>query len=1844
MYSTYLGGSAFDTTEAIAIDGSGNAYVTGFTRSTNFPTQNPYQGTHAGGTYDAFITKLSPSGSALSYSTFLGGSEWDRGYGLAVDGSGNAYVTGYTWSTNFPTQNPYQGTHAGGTYDAFISKFSSSGSALSYSTYLGGSGYDYGYAIAVDLAGNAYVTGYTESSNFPVQNAFQGTLGGGGYCDAFISKFSSSGSALSYSTFLGGSGEDRGYGIAVDASGNAYVTGHTTSINFPTQNPYQGTHAEGTYDAFITKLSSSGSALSYSTYLGGSHWDKGWGIAIDGSGNAYVTGETSSSDFPTQNPYQETIAGSRDAFVAKFFSDGSLTVTTTVVSSISSSSATSGGIVTADGGASVTARGVCWSTSANPTISGSKTSDGTGTGIFTSSITGLIPGTAYHVRAYATNGAGTSYGSDITFTTVAPVLKTFNFTGEVTEVSDSAIFGGVVVGDRISGSYTFDATTAPKNALAYWYEFANEASTQMNVQVGTLSLTQPFKIGVYDDAVVGVVQDLYAVNSGDDVSSEEIHVNMEVEGYTPNYITSLDLPLTPPSVTGAQIIRANIQLYLDDWANSLNGSLRASWETLDVTPAVTTTPVSSILATSATSGGTVTDGGGSAAVSARGVCWSTSANPTVTGGHTTDGTGTGSFTSSMTGLSPGTVYHVRAYATNSEGVGYGSDMSFTTSAEAPSAATDAATSVTTGSAGLNGTVNANGASTTVEFEYGTTTGYGNMVTASESPLSGISSQPVSKAISGLTSNTTYHFRVKATNSMGTTHGSDVSFVTSADAPSASTSEATSVTSGSATLNGAVNPNGTATEIIFEYGTTTSYGNTATAGQSPLSGSGSQAVSKGITGLAPGTTYHCRVKATNSKGTAYGSDVSFTTSPTAPTGATGSAAPVGSSTATLNGTVNPNGASTTVLFEYGATTNYGSTVTADQSPATGTSSQSVSKEISGLSPATTYHFRVKATNSAGTASGSDGSFTTAASGPTTVTSAANPVAASSATLNGTVNPNGASTTVTFQYGTTTGYGSTVTAVPGTMTGTSSQSASAGISGLNANTTYYFRIKAVNTAGSSYGSAQSFTTASAAPAVVTGSAGSVSTDGATLNGTVNPNGLATTHYFQYGKTASYGLLTTPVSAGSGSTQISVNGQITDLTSDTAYHYRLVAFNSLGTVYGDDKTLTTSAPPVTKPTVTTGWATSVTGNAAKFNGTMNPNGAETTYYFQYGTTTSYGSTTTSKGAGIGTSDVSVNEDLSGLIANTTYHFRLVGTNSAGTTYGNDQSFTTGTTAKAIIVAGGGPYAGNNIWDITQMIAAYAFKALVYQGYTKDSIYYLSPNTSHDVDGGGSDVDAAATLSNLENAIKVWAKDASDLFLYMIDHGGIGSFRLSPSETLLATNLDSWLDTLQNDGVEKVVVVYDACHSGSFLPDLTPPDGKARVLATSATSGQNSLFSARGTLSFSYLFWSNMFNGDSFYSAFVKAKDAVGMAYPNRMKPLVEANWNGTGNEKDDKTLAEQVAVGLGIFSASGLPTIESISPLQTVVVGNSAGIYAENVVAIAEVNRVWAVITPPDFANSDEPVTDLPVCEMSGGSGQYQGTYSGFNAEGTYNIAVFVEDKDGFLSVPLTTTVNAIIPITTTTTTTTTTSTTTTSTNPTTTTTTSTTTTTLPAPSVITGSANPVGTATATLSGTVRPNGVNTGYSFQYGRSGIYGLTTTNTSVGAGSGEVYVSENVAGLEPGAEYHFRIVGASSVGTSYGSNQTFKTAYASVIFVKQNDDTCDGNSPCHTTIQAAIDAADTGVSIKIAGGTYDESFVLNESKLLTLSGGWNDGFTDQTGEATVINAPRAAQGSLTIQNVNIMP
>ena len=335
VYSTYLGGSGNDAGIGIAVDDVGNAYVTGITASTNFPTAHPLQasnGAYRPTTGNAFVTKINVAGSALVYSTYLGGSGDDRGAGISLDGSGNAYVTGQTASTDFPTTNPLQANSSGFT-DAFVAKINAAGSALVYSTYLGGGGNDFGSGIAVDGLGNAYVTGQTASTNFPITSPLQASFGGGSgfLVDAFVTKINAAGSALVYSTYLGGSGDDFGQGVAVDGAGNAYVTGSTSSTNFPTANPLQASFGGGD-DAFVTKINAAGSAFVYSTYLGGNGDDQGRGIAVDGAGNAYVTGWTRSTNFPTANPLQLSYSGggeNSNVFVTKINVAGSAYVYST---------------------------------------------------------------------------------------------------------------------------------------------------------------------------------------------------------------------------------------------------------------------------------------------------------------------------------------------------------------------------------------------------------------------------------------------------------------------------------------------------------------------------------------------------------------------------------------------------------------------------------------------------------------------------------------------------------------------------------------------------------------------------------------------------------------------------------------------------------------------------------------------------------------------------------------------------------------------------------------------------------------------------------------------------------------------------------------------------------------------------------------------------------------------------------------------------------------------------------------------------------------------------------------------------------------------------------------------------------------------------------------------------------------------------------------------------------------------------------------------------------------------------------------------------------------------------
>lgn len=337
IYSTYLGGTGDDQGDAIAVDCYGNAYVTGSTRSTDFPTKTGSYDTSQNGSEDVFVTKLNSTGSALVYSTYLGGTldEPYWGASIAVDRYGKAYVAGTTTSADFPTTSGAYDRIPSATIaalgDAFVTKLNSNGNGLVYSTYLGGEGQDGAYyvdAIALDQTGKAYISGFTDSVDFPTTAGAWDITFNGPYYDAFVTKLNASGSALVYSTYLGGTSDDDATGIAVDGAGRAYVTGYTSSLDFPTTSGAYQPANNGSYDAFVTKLNSTGTGLVYSSYLGGTADDIGSSVAVDWAGRAHVAGQTASLDFDTTaGAFDNTFNGGSpfegDVFVTKFNSSGS---------------------------------------------------------------------------------------------------------------------------------------------------------------------------------------------------------------------------------------------------------------------------------------------------------------------------------------------------------------------------------------------------------------------------------------------------------------------------------------------------------------------------------------------------------------------------------------------------------------------------------------------------------------------------------------------------------------------------------------------------------------------------------------------------------------------------------------------------------------------------------------------------------------------------------------------------------------------------------------------------------------------------------------------------------------------------------------------------------------------------------------------------------------------------------------------------------------------------------------------------------------------------------------------------------------------------------------------------------------------------------------------------------------------------------------------------------------------------------------------------------------------------------------------------------------------------------
>jgi len=487
------------------------------------------------------------------------------------------------------------------------------------------------------------------------------------------------------------------------------------------------------------------------------------------------------------------------------------TVTTTIASDVASTTAVSGGNVTADGGASITARGVCWATTANPTTTNDKTSDGTGTGTFTSNLTGLAPGTLYHIRAYATNSSGTAYGTDLTFTTVAvvPTLSTATPTNPTTT--------GVTSG----GNITADGGSAVTARGVCWATTTGPVATGLHTSDGN-------GVGEFTSTVTGLTA----------------HTTYYLRAYATNSIGT---------AYGNEVTFTTSEI---------------------VVPTVTTTVATNPTGTTATSGGNVTADGG-ASVTARGVCWATTANPTIAGSKTSDGNGTGTFTSNLTGLLPGTTYHYRAYATNSTGTAYGSDLTFTPLVVMPTVTTAAISAVTQTSASSGGNVTASGGGTVTARGvcWATTTG---PVATGLHTTDGNGTGAFTSSITGLTSGETYYVRAYATNSAGTAYGNEVSFDASpvtlavlTTAPVTSINTTTGSTGGNITSAGG----GTISGRGVCWGIPA---NPTIAGSHTTNGTGTGSFTSSMTGLTTGTPYYVRSYATNEAGTAYGSQLAFIT--------------------------------------------------------------------------------------------------------------------------------------------------------------------------------------------------------------------------------------------------------------------------------------------------------------------------------------------------------------------------------------------------------------------------------------------------------------------------------------------------------------------------------------------------------------------------------------------------------------------------------------------------------------------------------------------------------------------------------------------------------------------------------------------------------------------------------------------------------------------------------------------------------------------------------------------------------------------------------------------------------
>ncbi len=883
---------------------------------------------------------------------------------------------------------------------------------------------------------------------------------------------------------------------------------------------------------------------------------------------------------------------------------------------------------------------------------------------YTEALGGLTAGTTYFACALASNSQGTAFGTIVSFTTPAAPAMTTSAASSVT--GSSALLGGT--GDPNGAATTGYFRISATNPGACDDSFGTRVPSTSGSPLGS------------GTAAVSYSQTASGLTSSTTYFFCAIGQNSE--GTSFGSIQSFTTPAAPVVTTGAASAITGTFATLNGAANP-NGAATTAWfrySTVDP-----------------------------------GACTDTFGTRTPSSGGTPLGSGTSSvsFAAGTFTLTAGTTYYFCAIAQNAAGIATGTVQSFSTPG-APTTTTAAATVVTSSSAQLNGTAIPRGATTTGYFRWSTsassvcTLGVRLPSSGGTDVGAGSSAQPFSQVLTGLAPNTTYYFCAIATNAAGTTTGTTLSFTTPTG-PTVTTTAATQVTGTGATINGSANPLGAQTTGWFRYATVSpgscndTFGTRAPSTGGTDVGTGTSAVtySQALTGLTPGTTYYFCALGQNTNGLSTGALLSFFT-PSPPTATTGSVTSVTTSSATLNGSAVPNGASTTGYFRF-ATTNPG---TCDDTFGTrapgaggsalgaGSTATSYSQAITGLQPSTTYFFCAIATSPEGTRTGTVQSFTTPAA-PAVTTNAATSITASSATLNASGTPNGAATTGWFRWapndpGTCNDTFGTRAPASGGATlgsGTSPQSFSQTATGLQPGTTYFFCAMVTNTFGTSFGAVQSFTTPAALPIVTTTTPSMITGTSALLGGTVNPGGASATAWVRVGVTNplacndSFGARL-PATGGTtipaGTTAVAFSEGAMGLVPGATYYTCAVAQNSAGTAFGSLQSFTLP----NRPTTTTVAASQVTNVGAVINGSVTANGAPTTAYFRYATTNpgtcndTFGTRSPASGGfnvGSGGSPLAVAQSLTGLQQATQYYYCAIATNVVGTSFGQVLSFTT-------------------------------------------------------------------------------------------------------------------------------------------------------------------------------------------------------------------------------------------------------------------------------------------------------------------------------------------------------------------------------------------------------------------------------------------------------------------------------------------------------------------------------------------------------------------------------------------